>query len=208
LTNPGTDESGLLLLGASRTDGIRGGDVPETSLESLTSGAAGSDERIMPAGVEQSAAEVGGQGPQAQEGPFGARAGAAKRPVSDILAELTSRKNYAPTVSGRHHLWPRALGNNLPYGHKALTMIRGEKHAILQGELNVHLRSVTKKLPGGELVDMMPRRGNAGKLVRWNFTPEERINVLDGFYRNFAEGRYYVAFRMELNAAWANGRIK
>jgi len=89
-----------------------------------------------------------------------------------------------------------------------LTLLSGEKHAILQGELNAHLRSVTKKLPGGEVVDMMPRRGNAGKLVRWNFTPEERLNALNSFYRGFAEGRYYVAFRMELNAALAKGMFK
>ena len=162
----------------------------------------------MPPGVEESADDVRVEGPQAREGPFGALAGRAKRPVRDILAELTSRKNYAPTVSGRHHLWPRALGNYLPYGHKTLTLLSGEKHAILQGELNAHLRTVTKKLPGGQVVDMMPRRGNAGEAVCRNFTPEERINALDAFYRNFAEGRYYTAYRMELNAARARRRFK
>ena len=45
-------------------------------------------------------------------------------------------------------------------------------------------------------------------MVRWNFTAEERINALDGFYRSFAEGRYYAAFRMELNAALAEGMFK
>ena len=91
-------------------------------------------------------------------------------------------------MSGRHHLGPQALGNVVLYGHKTLTLLSGEKHAILQGELNVHLRRITKKLAGGEVVDMMPRRGNAGVAVRRNFTPSERIDALDAFYRNFAEG--------------------
>ena len=34
-----------------------------------------------------------------------------------------------------------------------------------------------------------------------NFILNERINALDNFYREFGEGRYYPAFRMELNAA-------
>src|SRR5262245_30432078 len=72
------------------------------------------------------------------------------------------QQNYAPTVPGRHHLLPRAVGNYLPSGHNALTLLSGEKHAILQGELNVHLRSITKTFSGGKVVDMMPRRGNAG----------------------------------------------
>ena len=55
---------------------------------------------------------------------------------------------------------------------------------------------------------MMPRRGNAGEVVCRNFRPNERINALDEFYRNFAEGRYYAAFRMELKAAIARGRFK
>jgi hypothetical protein len=55
---------------------------------------------------------------------------------------------------------------------------------------------------------MMPRRGNAGKLVLLNFALAERINALDAFYQNFADGRYYAAFRMELNAAWAKGRLR
>jgi len=54
---------------------------------------------------------------------------------------------------------------------------------------------------------MMPRRGNAGIAVCRNFT-ESETNALDTFYYNFAEGRYYAAFRMELKAARANGRIK
>ena len=77
-----------------------------------------------------------------------------------------------------------------------------------KGELNAHLRTVTKKLPSGEVVDMMPRRGNAGEVVCRNFTPEERINALDDFYRHFAEGRYYAAFRMELNTAMARRSYK
>jgi len=67
---------------------------------------------------------------------------------------------------------------------------------------------MTKKLAGGKVVDMMPRRGNAGEVVCRNFRPNERINALDEFYRNFAEGRYYAAFRMELKAAIARGRFK
>jgi hypothetical protein len=70
------------------------------------------------------------------------------------------------------------------------------------------LRTVTKKLTGGKVVDLMPRRGNAGKLVLRNFTLDERINAMDEFYRKFAEGRYHAAFRMELNAARAKGRLQ
>ena len=54
----------------------------------------------------------------------------------------------------------------------------------------------------------MPRRGNARKVVLLNFTLDERIRALDDFYRNFAEGRYYAAFRMELKAARAKGRLQ
>jgi len=208
LENLVTKEDEELSLGESRPEDVEEEDVLGTSSESLTSGAAGGNEGIMPPGVNESAGEASGKGRQAPEDPFGGTAGRTKKPVSDILAELASRKNYAPTVSGRHHLLPRALGNNLPYGHKALTLIRGEKHAILQGELNVHLRSITKKLLGGKVVDMMPRRGNAGKVVLLNFTLDERIRALDDFYRNFAEGRYYAAFRMELKAARAKGRLQ
>jgi hypothetical protein len=55
---------------------------------------------------------------------------------------------------------------------------------------------------------MLPRRGNSGATVRRNFTPQERIGALDAFYRTFADGRYYAAFRMELNAALKRGRLK
>jgi hypothetical protein len=68
--------------------------------------------------------------------------------------------------------------------------------------------AISNELGEGEVVDMMPRRGNAGEVVCRNFTPEERINALDDFYRHFAEGRYYAAFRMELNATMARGSYK
>jgi hypothetical protein len=111
-------------------------------------------------------------------------------------------------VPGRHHLSPRSLGNRLPYGDDALTLLSGKGHTILQGELEAHLRTITKTLPGGKVVDMLPRRGNSGATVRRNFTPQERIGALDAFYRTFADGRYYAAFRMELNAALKRGRLK
>jgi hypothetical protein len=55
---------------------------------------------------------------------------------------------------------------------------------------------------------MMPGRGNSGLSVRRNFTSDDRISALDMFYRNFAECRYYTAFRMEVNAALATGSHK
>jgi hypothetical protein len=46
---------------------------------------------------------------------------------------------------------------------------------------------------------MFPRKGFNGEKVRAAFTPAERINALDNFYQTFEGGRYYPAFRMELN---------
>jgi len=190
---------------ASHPDDVAARIVGKSAAESLTSRGEDADESIIPPGTNESVQDSANEGTQLGQSPADAPQGAPKRPVGDILAEISTRKRYAPTVSGRHHLGPRALGNDIPYGHTSLTLLSGERHAILQGELNAHLRRVTKKLVGGEVVDMMPRRGNAGVAVRRNFTPSERIDALDAFYRNFAEGRYYTAFRMELNAALSRG---
>ena len=115
---------------------------------------------------------------------------------------------YTRRVAGKHHFLPRALGNDLPYGHKSLTGLGSEKHTILQGALDDYLASVKKTLPDGSSVDMLARKGNNGSKIRKNFTLEERINAVDNFYKNFDNGSYYPAFRMELNAAMKANKLK
>jgi hypothetical protein len=128
--------------------------------------------------------------------------------TAELFQDMSVSGSYPVRVGGKHHLMPRALGNRLPYGHKALTDLKSFKHSVLQGELDVHLRGITKTLDDGTSVDMLPRRGNPGRAVRRNFTLEERIKAVDDFFRGFADGRFYPAFRMELNAARKAGKLE
>src|SRR5262249_28263662 len=63
-----------------------------------------------------------------------AETGLGKRPVGHILEDVARGKNYTTRVAGRHHFLPRSLGNGLPYGDDALTLLGGRQHTILQGE--------------------------------------------------------------------------
>jgi RHS repeat-associated protein len=126
-------------------------------------------------------------------------------PLSAFIINLYRAGKYAVMTAGKHHLIPKALGNLLPYGHKSLTKLSSIKHTVLQGALNEHLQGVTKTLANGKVVNMLPRRGNPGKLVRVNFSLSERMGALDDFYSTFADGAYHPAFRMELNAALRRG---
>ncbi|MCB1041294.1 MAG: hypothetical protein KDC35_00025, partial [Acidobacteria bacterium] len=124
-----------------------------------------------------------------------------------IFERYLDRKTFKRVVKGKHHLYPRALGNILSYGHRSLTSLSSIDHTVLQGALNKYLRRITKKLPDGRVIDMYPRSGNAGALVRKEFSLVERTEALDRFYRNFMNGAYYSAFRMEVNASSRLGKL-
>lgn len=139
----------------------------------------------------------------------GGAVGNVARSTGEILQELFDASDFPRRVPGKHHLMPHALGNELPYGHKSLTLLKSAmKHTVLQGALDDYLRGITKTLPNGRVVSMLPTRGNPGTIVRRMFSPVERVQAVDRFYRGFAGGRYYPAFRMELNAARKAGRLR
>ena len=129
------------------------------------------------------------------------------RATNELIRNLFDSVDFTGRVRGKHHLFPKALGNNLPYGHKSLILLGRTKHTVLQGMLDRHLRTITKRLQNGTVVDMFPRRGNSGRHIIRNFTLDERINAIDTFYRNFLNGRFYPAFQMELNAAIKGGHL-
>lgn len=132
----------------------------------------------------------------------------APRSSTEVLQELFDANDYTRRVGGRHHLTPKALGNELRYGHKSLTNLGEMKHTVMQGALDNHFRGVTKTLSNGKTVDMLPRRGNPGARVRRVFSLDERVQAVDDFYKTFASGRFYPAFRMELNAARKAGKLR
>ena len=110
-------------------------------------------------------------------------------------------------VAGKHHLFPRALGNGLRYGHKSLTMVGTEKHTILQGALDNFLKT-QQKVYRGKTVTMFPKKGNPGAIIRKAWNLDERIEILTQFYKTFENGRFYPAFKMELNAARKAGKLR
>ena len=123
------------------------------------------------------------------------------------IIQIFKAGRYAVVTAGKHHLMPRALGNYLRYGSKSLTSLGTESHTVLQGALNEHLAGLSKMV-NGKIVSMRPGAGNPGALVRRVFSLDDRVKAADDFYRTFQGGRYYPAFRMELNAARKAGALK
>ncbi len=110
--------------------------------------------------------------------------------------------------AGKHHFVSRALGSKTPYGHSSLTYLNKRDHTRVHNALNKFLRSQKKTLPDGRVVDMMPRRGNKGLDIRSNFTKQERMKALSGFYKKFDDGRHHQSFVKELKTATQNGWIR
>lgn len=100
------------------------------------------------------------------------------------------------TCAGRHHLIPVSLGSPIPYRAQSLSFYTESNHTRVQQALDAFLK--LQKKPGTSIT-MFPRKGFNGEKVRAAFTPAERIDALDNFYQTFEGGRYYPAFRMELN---------
>ena len=112
------------------------------------------------------------------------------------------------TCAGDHHFVPRSLGSKTPYRHSSLTHLNQADHTRVHQSLNNFLRTKTKTLPNGKVVDMLPRRGNAGAVVRNNFTKQERLKALVDFYKGFDNGKYYQNFLAELKVATQKGWIQ
>jgi hypothetical protein len=103
------------------------------------------------------------------------------------------------------HFALRSLGSKTPYGHSSLLPMNQFRHTKIHARLNQFLRTQTKTLANGRVVDMLPRRGNSGRVVRQNFTLAEREAALHRFYAKYNRGEYYSAFQAELATAKTNG---
>ena len=112
------------------------------------------------------------------------------------------------TCAGLNHFWPKALGNDLPYGNRALTYLNEVDHTILHAALNQYLRGVTKVLEDGTVVDMMPRAGNAGSRILRYFSRSERYFALRSFYSTYQGGKYLESFLQETVRAFFSGSLR
>ena len=76
----------------------------------------------------------------------------------------------------KHHSYPKFLG-----GEKGqdLTSMSESRHRELHCESNEHLRNIKSE---DGIHHMSPQKGNPGKEIRKNFTPETRFNAMKGFY--------------------------
>jgi large repetitive protein len=127
--------------------------------------------------------------------------------VEDLHTYLVGEGKIAVhnVCAGYHHLIPRALGNMTPYGSKHLTYLNSAKHTHLQNSLNDFLKDRRTTLASGKEINMYARKGNTGATIQSNFSKPEREAALHDFYSTFEGGRYYPAFKMELNAAKKKG---
>jgi hypothetical protein len=90
----------------------------------------------------------------------------------------------------------------------------GPKHSALQSALNEHLVNLTRTIGKGKnkrKISLCPGRGKgttAGATIRQYFTPQERLNALDNFYRNYANGQYYGPYLRELQEVNNRGGLR
>ncbi|WP_346748067.1 RHS repeat domain-containing protein [Prevotella jejuni] len=77
-----------------------------------------------------------------------------------------------------HHSDPKFMGGD---PKQVLTNMESTDHIDLHRDMNVFLESKTKVI-NEETVSMRPKRGNSGKVIRQNFTRQERLDVLAKFY--------------------------
>lgn len=64
------------------------------------------------------------------------------------------------------------------------------------------------KVRRGKVVNMLPRRGNAGSVVRDNFTKTERLRALVKFYKGYKNGAHLQDFISELSVATKKGWVQ
>ena len=77
-----------------------------------------------------------------------------------------------------HHSDPKFIGGD---PKQVLTNMESTDHIDLHRDMNVFLESKTKVI-NEETVSTRPKRGNSGKVIRQNFTRQERLDVLAKFY--------------------------
>jgi hypothetical protein len=90
---------------------------------------------------------------------------------------------------GYHHLWPRAWGNLIPYGNKALVHLKEAEHTFIHKELTEYLIATTGKafnsMKGTDWIDKYKLAGLS--------------NLLDDFYRVFSTTAEGQAMAQRLN---------
>ncbi len=109
--------------------------------------------------------------------------------------------------AGNHHFFPRSLGSKTPYGHKSLTQLSSQAHTAIHDAMRSFLRGTTKVV-NGRTFDMLPRAGNAGRLVQLHFTRQERLRALVKFYKHHEGGEYLGALLRELKEATRHGWVR
>ncbi|WP_314942988.1 RHS repeat-associated core domain-containing protein [Porphyromonas endodontalis] len=77
-----------------------------------------------------------------------------------------------------HHSDSKFMGGD---SKQSLTDIKTEDHIDLHRDMNAYLETKTKVV-NGETVSMRPKRGNSGRIIRQNFTRQERLDALAEFY--------------------------
>jgi hypothetical protein len=93
------------------------------------------------------------------------------------------------TCAGYHHLWPRAWGNLIPYGNKALVHLTETEHTLIHKKLTEYLIATTGK------------SFNSMKGSEWvkNYKLEGLSNLLDDFYHLFSTTTEGKAMALRLN---------
>jgi hypothetical protein len=93
------------------------------------------------------------------------------------------------TCAGYHHLWPKAWGNLIPYGNKALVHLTEAEHTLVHKELTEYLIATTGKafnsMKGTDWIDKYKLKGLS--------------NLLDDFYRVFSTTAEGQAMAQRLN---------
>ncbi len=77
-----------------------------------------------------------------------------------------------------HHSDPKFMGGD---PKQPLTNMKTADHIDLHRDMNAYLETKTKVI-NGKIVSMRPKRGNSGRIIRLNFTRQERLDALAEFY--------------------------
>ena len=100
-----------------------------------------------------------------------------KEVIDDAKNVRSFDKAYGKKLQG-HHADPKFMGGAKKQDR---VYISGKEHHELHNDLNAFLKKKTNA--AGQ--DMMPRRGNSGKVIRNNFAPDERVQAMREFYLKF-----------------------
>ncbi|RPI62508.1 MAG: hypothetical protein EHM48_03980 [Planctomycetaceae bacterium] len=111
------------------------------------------------------------------------------------------------TCAGYNHFFPVSLGNKIPRGNtKFLTYMSEKAHTLFHEKLGKYLSKITKTV-NGKKVSMLAQKGNAGKVVRKNFSSTRRVNALKKFFKGPGK-QWEKQFRAELKEARIRGILK